>query len=192
MVSNEGPKAAHADVNGDGLEDLFVPGAKGQASALLLQQSSGKFLIDQPSLFAEDSLSEDVTAHFFEANGDGYPDLIVGSGGVEFLDFAGNYSDRLYLNDGKGRFKKSAQFFSPMPTAFILSLDLDKDGDMDLIVGSRSMPFAYGIPTGLQLWQNDGEGTFTDITSMVDPALSQLGMLLSLIHILTLPTNREV
>jgi hypothetical protein len=177
MVSNEGPKAAHADVNGDGLEDLFVPGAKGQASALLLQQSSGKFLIDQPSLFAEDSLSEDVTAHFFEANGDGYPDLIVGSGGVEFLDFAGNYSDRLYLNDGKGKFKKSAQFFSPMPTAFILSLDLDKDGDMDLIVGSRSMPFAYGIPTGLQLWQNDGEGTFTDITSMVDPALSQLGML---------------
>ncbi|MCZ8134421.1 MAG: ASPIC/UnbV domain-containing protein, partial [Algoriphagus sp.] len=113
MVSNEGPTPAHGDVNGDGLEDLFVPGAKGQASALLLQRSSGVFYAVQQSLFATDSLAEDVVAHFFDANGDGHPDLIVGSGGIEFLDYSGTYADRLYLNDGKGRFLKSAQAFAP-------------------------------------------------------------------------------
>ena len=177
MISNEGPKAAKADVNGDGLEDLFIPGAKGQASVLLFQSASGSFAKVQQSLFAADSLAEDVAAHFFDANGDGHLDLIVASGGVEFSNYAANYADRLYFNDGKGQFKKSAQIFSFSPTAFILSLDLDTDGDLDLVVGSRSMPFAYGIPTGLQVWQNDGAGNFTDITTNFSSEFSQLGML---------------
>ena len=179
MISNEGPKAAQADVNGDGLEDVFIPGARGQSSALLLQGAKGQFSPVQPSLFAEDSLSEDVTAHFFDANGDGHPDLIVGSGGIEFSNFAPYYSDRLYLNDGKGKFKKSAQIFSYSPTAFILSLDFDTDGDLDLIVGSRSVPFTYGVPAGVQLWQNDGKANFTEITASVNPSLAELGMLTS-------------
>lgn len=177
MISNEGPKAAKADVNGDGLDDLFIPGAKGQPSALLLQNPSSKFVSVQQSLFALDSLAEDVTAHFFDANGDNYPDLIVGSGGIEFPNFVGIYSDRLYLNDGKGTFKKSTQIFSPSPTAFILSWDFDSDGDLDLVVGSRAEPFAYGIPTALQLWQNDGKANFNPITNQLNPSLSQVGML---------------
>lgn len=179
MTSNEGPIAAHADVNGDGLEDLFVPAAKGQASALFLQSSLGKFSEVQQSLFAADSLAEDVGAHFFDANGDGYKDLIVASGGIEFSNFTGTYSDRLYLNDGKGKFIKSAQAFSFSPTSFILSKDLENDGDLDLIVGSRSMPFAYGIPVGLQVWQNDGQGNFTEISAEINAEFSQMGMLTS-------------
>lgn len=177
MVSNEGPKAAKADVNGDGLEDLLIPGAKGQASSLLLQSASGKFTEVQQSLFAIDSLAEDVVAHFFDANGDGHPDLIVGSGGIEFLDYSGIYADRLYLNDGRGKFQKSIQVFAPTPTSFILSSDIDGDGDADLIVGSRSVPFGYGIPSSLQIWQNDGKGTFIDVTQEVNPSFLQLGML---------------
>ena len=102
----------------------------------------------------------------------------MASGGVEFSNYAANYADRLYFNDGKGLFKKSAQIFSFSPTSFILSLDWDSDGDLDLVVGSRSMPFAYGIPTGLQVWQNDGIGNFTDITTNFNSDFSQLGMLL--------------
>lgn len=177
MVSNEGPKAAKADVNSDGLEDLLIPGAKGQASSLLLQSASGKFTEVQQSLFAIDSLAEDVVAHFFDANGDGHPDLIVGSGGIEFLDYSGIYADRLYLNDGRGKFQKSIQVFAPTPTSFILSSDIDGDGDADLIVGSRSVPFGYGIPSSLQIWQNDGKGTFIDVTQEVNPSFLQLGML---------------
>lgn len=176
MVSNEGPKAAKADVNGDGREDLFIPGAKGQASALFLQNASGTFTEVQQSLFAIDSLAEDVVAHFFDANGDGHADLIVGSGGIEFSNYSGTYSDRLYLNDGKGNFKKSTQVFAPTPTSFILSEDVDKDGDLDLVVGARVVPFGYGLPTGVQIWQNDGNANFTEVTPSVNPELAQIGM----------------
>ncbi|HSF52800.1 MAG TPA: VCBS repeat-containing protein, partial [Algoriphagus sp.] len=143
MISNEGPKAAKADVNGDGREDLFIPGPKGQASSLFLQTQAGEFLPSPSNTFKADSLSEDVTAHFFEANGDGYPDLLVGSGGIEFSDFSESYADRLYFNDGKGNFHKSSQTFSASPTSFILSHDIESDGDLDLIIGSRAIPFAY-------------------------------------------------
>ncbi len=177
MISREGPKAAKADVNDDGLDDLFIPGARGQASSLLLQTPSGEFIESQAGLFAQDSLAEDVTAHFFDANGDNSPDLLVGSGGIEFGDFSPAYSDRLYLNDGLGNFRKTSQVFPSSPTAFILSLDLDQDGDEDLIVGSRAIPFSYGIPAGLKIWENNGEGGFSDITERLNPALSNIGML---------------
>jgi hypothetical protein len=179
MISNEGPRAAKADVNGDGLEDLFIPGAKGQASVLLIQNSKGEFNSQKPELFASDAISEDVTAHFFDADGDGKPDLLVGSGGIEFGDNSPAYSDRLYLNDGKGNFLKSSQIFSTTPTAFILSHDIDKDGDLDLIIGSRAIPFAYGLPAGLQIWENDGRGSFREISNNLNPNLSKLGMLTS-------------
>lgn len=179
MISNEGPKAAKADVNGDGLEDLFIPGAKGQASALLIQNSKGEFSSQQAELFASDVISEDITAHFLDADGNGKPDLLVGSGGIEFGDNSPAYSDRLYLNDGKGNFFKSSQIFSTTPTAFILSHDIDKDGDLDLIIGSRAIPFAYGVPSGLQIWENDGRGSFAEISRNLNHELSKLGMLTS-------------
>lgn len=179
MISNEGPKAAKADVNGDGLEDLFLPGAKGQTSVLLIQSPSGEFKRQQTELFENDAIAEDVTAHFFDANGDGKMDLIVGSGGIEFSDNSAAYSDRLYINDGNGNFKKSSQSFSPTPTSFIMSHDIDEDGDMDLIIGCRAVPFGYGIPCGLQIWENDGKGNFTEISKKLNPDLSKLGMLTS-------------
>ncbi|MBN3583876.1 VCBS repeat-containing protein [Algoriphagus aestuarii] len=179
MISNEGPKAAKADVDGDGLDDLFIPGAKDQVSVLLIQNTNGQFISHQEGLFASNAISEDVTAHFFDANSDGKPDLIVGSGGIELGDNSPAYSDRLYLNDGTGNFHKSPQFFSSSPTAFLLSMDFDEDGDMDLIVGSRANPFAYGIPTGLQVWENDGMGNFKQISQSLNPDLSKIGMLTS-------------
>ena len=179
MISNEGPKAAKADVNGDGIEDLFIPGAKGQSSLLFLQTPTGEFLPTPGNPFEADALAEDVTGHFFDANGDSFPDLLVGSGGVEFSDFSGTYADRLYINDGKGIFQKSSQNFSPTPSSFILSHDYDSDGDLDLIIGSRAVPFAYGISTGLQIWENDGKRNFTEISEDLNPELSKLGMLTS-------------
>jgi len=179
MITNEGPKPAKADVNQDGLEDLFIPGAKGQSSSLLIQENGGKFRNAQAALFQKDSLAEDVMAYFFDANGDNAPDLLVGSGSIEFGAYSPLYQDRLYLNDGKGNFIKSDQVFSPLPTSFILSIDIDQDGDEDLIIGSRSIPFAYGIPTGIQVWENDGKGTFLDISSKFGEAIQSLGMLTS-------------
>ena len=176
-ISNEGPRASQADINGDGRLELVIPGAKGQSTSLWKQGSSEVWSTAQTSLFDPDSLAEDVVAHFFDANGDGVADLLVGSGGIEFSDFAPSYQDRLYLNDGKGNFSRSGQQFTATPTSFILSWDGDQDGDLDLIVGQRAFPFGYGIAVGVQFWQNDGKGNFTDVSSTLGKPFDKLGML---------------
>ncbi len=176
-ISNEGPRASQADINGDGRMELVIPGAKGQSTSLWKQSSSGAWSTAQTSLFDQDSLAEDVVAHFFDANGDGAADLLVGSGGIEFSDFAPSYQDRLYLNDGKGNFSRSGQQFTATPTSFILSWDGDQDGDLDLIIGQRAFPFGYGIAVGVQFWQNDGKGNFTDVSTSLGKPFDKLGML---------------
>jgi len=176
-ISNEGPRASQADINGDGRMELVIPGAKGQSTSLWKQGSSGVWSTAQTTLFDQDSLAEDVVAHFFDANGDGVADLLVGSGGIEFSDFAPSYQDRLYLNDGKGNFSRSGQQFTTTPTSFILSWDGDQDGDLDLIIGQRAFPFGYGIAVGVQFWQNDGKGNFTDVSTSLGKPFDKLGML---------------
>lgn len=160
MISNEGPRPAIADVNGDGLDDVFMPGAKGQASALLLQQADGKFRIHQK--FDTHSLSEDVVAHFFDANGNGLVDLYVGSGSLEFSIKSPHYQDRIYFNDGKGNFTLSENSLPQdfESTAFVKSFDYDRDGYLDLLIGVRTFPFAYGMPGSLKLLLNQGDGSF--------------------------------
>jgi hypothetical protein len=160
-ISNEGPKAAKGDINGDGLEDIFIPGAKGKSSSLWVQEASGNFKSIQNDLFALDSIPEDVSALFFDANGDGTLDLLVGSGSIEFGENSPLYRDRLYLNDGLGNLNKSQQVFSSTPTGFLLNLDIDSDGDQDLIMGERAHPFSYGAPATITIWENDGRGNFT-------------------------------
>jgi len=176
-ISNEGPRTSQADINRDGRLELIIPGAKGQSTSLWKQSTSGTWTNAQTFLFDQDSLSEDVVSHFFDANGDGAVDLLIGSGGIEFSDFAPSYQDRLYLNDGKGNFSKSAQQFSPTPTSFILSWDGDQDGDLDLIIGQRAFPFGYGIPVGVQFWENDGNGNFVDQSATLGKPFASLGML---------------
>jgi hypothetical protein len=176
-ISNEGPRASQADINGDGRAELVIPGAKGQTTSLWKQSASGAWTTMQSSLFDQDSLAEDVVSHFFDANGDGASDLLIGSGSIEFSDYATTYQDRLYLNDGKGNFSRSAQQFSPTPSSFILSWDGDQDGDLDLIIGQRAVPFGYGIPVGVQFWQNDGKGNFTDQSASLGKPFVSLGML---------------
>jgi hypothetical protein len=177
MLSMEGPAFAVADVNGDGLDDVYVGGAKGEAGQILLQQRNGNFGAGASASFAKDAISEDVGAAFFDADGDGDRDLYVVSGGNEYSDRAPALQDRLYLNDGRGAFTRTE---GRLPAEFgsgsrVVPADYDSDGDVDLFVGGRAVPWRYGTSPRSMLLRNDG-GRFTDVASELAPSLADAGM----------------
>ncbi|MCH7676424.1 VCBS repeat-containing protein, partial [candidate division KSB1 bacterium] len=178
FLSTEGPACAIADVNGDGLEDVYLGGAKHQPGKLFLQNRQGGFEAAANPAFVNDKVGEDVDAAFFDANGDDLPDLYVVSGGNEFFGRAEALRDRLYLNEGNGAFRKTEDGLPELYAngACVKPADIDNDGDMDLFVGSRSLPRLYGIIPESYLLINDGKGKFTDETSARAPGLSKVGM----------------
>jgi hypothetical protein len=178
LLSTEGPMLAAADVNGDGLDDMFIGGAKGQAGKLLIQRPDGRFVSTNEKLFEADATSEDLGAVFFDADGDGHPDLYVVSGGSEFSSMAPALQDRLYLNDGRGAFRKAVGSLPPedVSGSRVAAADYDGDGDVDLFVGGRVLPWHYGADPKSTLLQNDGHGHFTDVTKRLAPELEHVGM----------------
>ena len=177
-LSTEGPALAVGDANGDGLEDVFLGGAKGQPASLFLQQPSGSFVPILKPLWQSSRISEDVDAAFFDADGDGDLDLYVVSGGNEFSSRSPGLIDRFYRNQGHRQFiqdrKALPRFYAS--GACVAPGDFDGDGDIDLFVGSRSVPWQYGKPPRQYLLQNDGRGHFTDVTAQVAPDLLYAGM----------------
>ncbi len=174
--STRGPKIAVTDVNGDGLDDFYACGAKGQPGVLMIQQKNGSFLSLDTALFNKDANCEDVDAVFFDANGDGYTDLYVVSGGNEYVGNNPYLLDRLYINDGKGSFTKSLNSLPPIfeNKSCVAIADVDHDGDMDIFVGNLANAGAYGIPQTSFLLINDGKGHFSIDKNIL---LSNIGMI---------------
>ncbi len=179
MISREGPKAAVGDVNGDGLEDVYICGAKMQAGQLYFQQQDGNFIESKQAVFGQFLYFEDTDATFFDADNDGDLDLYVGSGGNENQLNARELTDRLYQNDGNGNFSpnsKNLPVVVGQNTAVVLPIDFDGDGDLDLFVGSRSVPMQYGITPTSYVFQNDGRGKFSDVSASVGKVLQNVGL----------------
>ena len=173
-----GPVLATADVNRDGHADLFVSGTAGQAGTLFLGQADGKFVpaADQPWAAALES--DDVGALFFDANGDGAPDLLLVAGGIQHAQGDTALNDRLYLNDGHGKFALASADSLPADgesTAAVASADFDGDGRPDLFIGGRVIPGQYPKTPRSFLYRNVG-GRFVDVTDQVAPALRTIGM----------------
>ena len=178
MLSQEGPSLAIGDVNGDGNEDVFIGGGKGQSGKIYLNNADNNFAITNQKVFELDSAFEDTAASFFDVDNDGDLDLFVGSGGNENIGIA-NYPNRLYLNNGKGIFTKS---ISKIPTAntnvsVVTPCDFDNDGDMDVFVGSRSVPGIYGIDPKHLLLENDGKGNFVNVIDKKAFKVNSVGMI---------------
>jgi hypothetical protein len=170
--SNEGPAMASTDLNGDGINDIFLGGAKGQSAELYLSSSSGYIKITDP--FDVHKNSEDVQALFFDADGDGDQDLYVASGGRAFSQISTDLKDRLYLNGGFGVFEYSKETTLPVfSTGAVAAADVDLDGDLDLWVANRFDTRTYGLPLNSSLLINEGNGQFTPSAA---ESFSQLGM----------------
>ncbi len=180
MLSTEGPRVCEGDINGDGLADIYICGAKGESGALMIQHRDGTFESVEESLFDADKISEDTDCAMFDADSDGDLDLYVASGSNEFPESSSALADRLYINDGKGHFTKSPQVLPAgkyESTSCVVPEDFDHDGVIELFVGIRLKPFLYGVPVNGYILENDGKGNFTNVTSRIAPELLNIGMI---------------
>lgn len=176
--SEQGPCMAVADVNGDGLEDLFIGGAAGLAGSIFFQQANGGFLQQRVAI---DTAFEDTDAVFFDADADGDPDLYVVSGGSEYPAGSQYFQDRLYLNNGKGNFTRSTD---ALPRVFasgscVRVADFNADGYPDLFVGGRVVPGKYPVAPQSVLLRNsmkNGKPVFKEVTSQLAPELAETGL----------------
>ncbi|MEM7105132.1 MAG: VCBS repeat-containing protein [Bacteroidota bacterium] len=177
MVSSEGPALAVGDVNGDGLEDVFIGSSKRKHSVLFIQDATGKFTERSSDLMRNDSIFEDVDAVFADIENDGDLDLVVASGGNEYRTKEEPTRQRIYLNDGNGNFDE--QIFFPgarLTASCVLPADFNDDGLLDFFIGARAEVWNYGeVPTSF-LFKNLGSGQFEDVTSAVSDGLAKVGM----------------
>ena len=174
MTNNEGPAIAMADLNGDGIMDFYIGGAKNQSGSLFLSNAKGYTEIQEP--FMPHKGSEDTYALFFDSDNDGDLDLYVSSGGKAFSSYDWALNDRLYLNDGRGNFSLSPHplpFNQPLSSSTVQAVDFDNDGDLDLFVGGRFNPQLYGSPVSSYILENLGDNKYSLYKA---PVLENLGM----------------
>jgi hypothetical protein len=176
------PALAVADIDGNGSDDLVIGGNGAYPAHLLLQRPDGRFL-QKDSLpgMGVRSKAKDEGILVFDANGDGFPDIYMASGGYE--PAAGNavYQDRLYINDGKGGFRLDSLAL-PVNHASkfcVRAMDFNNDGKLDLFVSGRVDPWSYPRPVSSFVFRNDSDKDhvkFTDVTDSVAPDLGRIGM----------------
>ncbi len=159
-LSTEGPAAVQADFNGDGLEDLFIGGAKYQTASILIKKSDGSYRKSEEGVFAKDKIYEDVDAIALDIDNDNDLDLYVMSGGNENAENSDLLEDRIYINDGNALFRRLPLDLIKTNGGSVSATDFNKDGHMDLFIGGRSIPGNYGLSPFSFILENNGKGQY--------------------------------
>jgi len=182
--TQSGPSITVGDINKDGLEDFVVASSAGRSEEIFIQQQNGSFYQSEllNSKQAISKKNNDAGILLFDANGDGYLDLYICSGGYEEPAGSETYQDKLYMNDGKGNFllNEKALPLNHNSKSCVKAIDFDKDGDLDLFIGERVEPWQYPKPVSGMILRNDsknGQVHFTDVTKQVAPGLENVGLI---------------
>lgn len=180
-LSEYSPALATGDMNNDGLDDVVVGGSFGSGPTLFFQQASGKFKQRDLLTIGESKEWEAVNIALLDADGDNDLDLYFACGSNEAAPGTQAYQDRLFINDGKGNFKRDSLSLPQNYTSksCVKPADFDKDGDLDLFIGGRCFPWNYPKPVSSMLLRNDskaGKAKFTDVTNSVAGSLTDIGM----------------
>lgn len=178
MLSREGPRSTVADVDNDGLEDVFIGGTVGHPGQLYLQKGEGVFVRKEEKIFQQFSDFEDGAVLFFDADKDNDADLLICPGGNTAPGDGRHLQLRLFTNDGKGNFTIDTKAFpyNAVNISVAIANDFDNDGDSDLFIGGRNVPLQYGLSPSSYLFVNDGKGHFTDIAKTKTPDIANIGM----------------
>ncbi|CAN5479421.1 VCBS repeat-containing protein [soil metagenome] len=178
ILSREGPMAATADVNADGLEDIYIGAAENKTGRLYIQNAAGGFIEKDIDVLKQSTGTDDVAILFFDYDKDGDMDLLIAPGGNNHPVNSNELKLRLYNNDGKGN-------YTPVPEACpaigmnistAIANDFNNDGFPDLFIGARSYPGIYGKDPQSYLLLNDGKGHFNDIATTKNPDIAHIGM----------------
>lgn len=179
MYSDETPSLLKGDVDADGIEEVYIGGGKGQPGSFI-QFKSGKPAMFLPESIAQYSLAEETKGVLVDIDSDGDLDFYMASGGRFFPRTSSVLHDKLFLNDGNGAFSESPHrlpFTTSVSTSVAKPIDFDNDGDQDLLIGERFDPFVYGMGGRGYLFENEGNGLFTDVTKQRTPELQNVGMI---------------
>jgi len=180
QLSKTGPCLAKADVNGDGLEDVFVGSSSGGASTLYLQTKAGTFVALTSQPWNNNTGITNTDALFFDADKDGDLDLYIVSGGADYAPDNKNYQDRFFENDGHGNFvqREDALPAETISGSCIRVADIDHDGLPDLFIGNKVIPgFFPQSPESFVLKNKSSKGHIQFVKDVQkDATLTHAGM----------------